>query len=96
MAEYRLTPAAEADLEDIWTYSADTWSIEQANIYTDQLVALFDALAINPQQAAPCDHIRAGYRYARARRHVVYVRQREKGIDIVRVLHDRMLPTSHL
>lgn len=96
MAEYRLTPAAEADLEDIWTYSANTWSVEQANLYIDELVAIFDALATNPRQAAPCDHIRAGYRYARARRHVVYLKHQKDGIDIVRVLHDRMLPTNHL
>lgn len=31
MAEYRLTPAAEDDLESIWTYSVRQWSVEQAD-----------------------------------------------------------------
>jgi toxin ParE1/3/4 len=31
MAEYRLAPAAERDLEAIWTYSRNQWGAEQAN-----------------------------------------------------------------
>ncbi|MBV7525451.1 type II toxin-antitoxin system RelE/ParE family toxin [Pseudomonas sp. PDM29] len=31
MAEYRLTPAAEGDLEAIWSYTARQWGLDQAN-----------------------------------------------------------------
>jgi toxin ParE1/3/4 len=31
MAEFRLTPAAERDLESIWTYTVQHWGVEQAN-----------------------------------------------------------------
>ncbi|MEM7569231.1 MAG: type II toxin-antitoxin system RelE/ParE family toxin [Pseudomonadota bacterium] len=96
MADYTLTPGAEADLEGIWDYSADTWSIAQANKYIDQLVVHFEALADKPGLAAPCEHIRAGYRYVHAERHVIYLRTTESGIEIVRILHDRMLPRKHL
>lgn len=37
MIEHRLTPAAEMGLEDIWRYTAQTWSLQQANDYTDIL-----------------------------------------------------------
>ncbi|WP_348626341.1 type II toxin-antitoxin system RelE/ParE family toxin [Aminobacter sp. AP02] len=39
MADKRLlfSPAAEADLEQIWHYTADTWSPEQANQYVLQI-----------------------------------------------------------
>ena len=37
MAEYRLTPAAERDLEKIWRYTQKTWGIEQAGRYIDTL-----------------------------------------------------------
>lgn len=96
MADYRLTPLAQEDLEDIWRYSATTWSVAQANTYIDQLADHFRALADNPNLAAPCDHIRTGYRYMHAKRHVIYLRQTSTGIDIVRILHDRMLPRNHL
>ncbi|WP_209714988.1 type II toxin-antitoxin system RelE/ParE family toxin [Duganella sp. 1411] len=39
MAEYRLTPAAERDLESIWIYTSQRWSIDQADRYIDMLTA---------------------------------------------------------
>jgi len=37
MADFRLTPAAEGDLEAIWTYTLHQWSAEQADRYMDTL-----------------------------------------------------------
>ena len=45
MAEYRLTPAAEHDLEAIWTYTAQQWGVMQADRYIDFLTAAFDVLS---------------------------------------------------
>ncbi|WP_353847374.1 type II toxin-antitoxin system RelE/ParE family toxin [Pseudomonas sp.] len=44
MAEYRLTPAAERDLEVIWTYTVQQWDAEQANRYTDIMTAAFSGI----------------------------------------------------
>ena len=51
MAEYRLTPAAEADLEAIWTYTAHQWGLDQANRYFDIITAAFSQLADRPETA---------------------------------------------
>ena len=48
---YRLTPRALADLDDIWRYSAETWSIEQADRYVDALVRMFETIAAMPPLA---------------------------------------------
>lgn len=53
----------------------------------------FAQLAANPKMAAPCDRIRKGYRHSQVGRHVVYFRQTDYGIVVVRVLHGRMLST---
>ncbi|AZE99516.1 putative plasmid stabilization protein ParE [Pseudomonas orientalis] len=90
MAEYRLAPAAERDLEVIWAYTVQQWSVEQAHRYIDLLTTAFAALAQSPKTAQACDHIRAGYRCSRVERHMVYFRITEYGIAIIRVLHDRM------
>jgi len=45
MAEYRLSPAAERDLEGIWKYTRQEWGLEQAERYTDLLSAAFQVLA---------------------------------------------------
>jgi toxin ParE1/3/4 len=62
MAEYRLSPAAERDLEGIWKYTRREWGLEQADRYTDLLSAAFQVLAEAPKSAPACDHIRQGYR----------------------------------
>ncbi|WP_339469578.1 type II toxin-antitoxin system RelE/ParE family toxin [Pseudomonas sp. EL_65y_Pfl1_R83] len=90
MAEYRLTPAAERDLENIWVYSAQTWSVEQANRYIDSVTKAFEQLAQQPKIAPACDEISPGYRHYRVERHTLYFQIGTYGIEIVRIVHDRM------
>ena len=96
MAEYRLTPAAEDDLEAIWTYTVQQWGIEQADRYIDFLTAAFAELAQSPKTAPVCDHIRPGYRRQSVERHMIYFRVTDYGIAVIRVLHDRMDASRHL
>lgn len=90
MAEYRLTPAAERDLESIWIYTLRRWGVEQADRYIDILTATFAELAQSPKSAPACDHIRPGYRRRSVERHMIYFRITAYGVAIIRVLHDRM------
>ena len=96
MAEYRLTPAAERDLEDIWLYTLEQWGSAQADRYVDTLAAAFVELARSPKMASACDHIRTGYRRRGVERHMIYLRITDFGIVIVRILHDRMDAPRHL
>jgi toxin ParE1/3/4 len=96
MAEYRLTPAAERDLESIWRYTVRQWGIAQADRYLDCLTAAFAELADSPEMAPSCDHIRPGYRRWGVARHMIYFRVTEDGIAVIRVLHDRMDAPRHL
>lgn len=90
MAEYRLSPAAERDLEGIWVYTAQQWSAKQANHYIDILTTTFSDLAQHPKTAPACDHIRLGYRRRSIEQHMIYFRITAYGISIIRILHDRM------
>ena len=96
MAEYRLTPAAERDLEEIWRYTLQRWGIEQAERYTDVLTAAFRELAAFPARAPACDHICRGFRQRHVGRHAIYFRVTDYGIAVVRVLHERMDVKRHL
>jgi toxin ParE1/3/4 len=90
MAEYRLTPAAEADLEAIWRATVRQWGRPQAGRYLDLLTEACAVLARSPTIAPSCDHIQPGYRRWPVERHVIDVRVAEYGIAVIRVLHDRM------
>lgn len=96
MSEFRLTPAAERDLEAIWRYTRQQWGVEQANRYIDILIEGFAVLASAPKSAPASDHIRAGYRNRAIERHVVYFKIAPYGIAVVRILHERMDAPRHL
>jgi toxin ParE1/3/4 len=96
MAEYRLSPAAERDLEGIWQFTYQHWGLAQADRYIDALVTVFAELAHAPEAAPACDHLRAGYRRCRVERHVIYFRFAPNGIAIIRILHERMDAPRHL
>jgi plasmid stabilization system protein ParE len=48
---YRFTPKAEHDLEDIWRYSAETWSADQVDTYSNMLIRTIKTLVAMPTLA---------------------------------------------
>lgn len=93
--DYRLSPLAEADLEDIWLYTADNWSIEQAERYHATFVAAFEGLASGRKKGRAVD-IREGYFKYVVGSHFVFYRPSPLGIDVIRILHQRMDVSRHL
>lgn len=96
LAEYRLSPEAQRDLESIWIYTLKEWNLEQANRYIDDFTGAFAELASNPNIGTPCDQIRKGYRRRRIGRHAIYFQPTDYGIAVIRILHDRMQSTRYL
>ena len=45
MKSFELTEAAKRDLLNIWIYTADTWSANQADRYYSKLIASFQLIA---------------------------------------------------
>jgi len=82
-------------MEAIWLYSLTEWGAQQTDRYIDDLTAAFEFLAESPKAGTLCENIRAEYRKYPVVRHVVYYRDTDYGIEIIRVLHDRMLASRH-
>jgi toxin ParE1/3/4 len=91
----RLTPLAEADLEDIWLYTVKTWSVEQAESYHASIVTAFVGLAKGMKIGRSVD-ARSGYLKYAVGSHLVFFRLSEKNVDIIRILHQRMDVSLHL
>ena len=64
--------------------------------YTQGLEATCADLGEAPTQGQDCSHIRPGYRRRAAAHHFIYHRIMDYGIAVVRILHERMLPSLHL
>ncbi|GFG87209.1 MAG: type II toxin-antitoxin system RelE/ParE family toxin [Mycolicibacter algericus] len=94
---YLLSPAARADLEQIWDYTADRWGVDQAEEYLRELQYAIERLAANPRIGRTCDEIRPGYRKLSAGSHTLFYRlTADAVVDVVRVLHQRMDTERHL
>lgn len=95
MAEYRLTPVARRDLENIWRFTCGLWNAEQADRYVDQFIEAFEVLAGSPRIGPTCDHVQRDIRRWPIERHMIYFRITRPGVAIIRILHDRMDARLH-
>ena len=94
---YRFSPQAERDLEEIWLYTFENWSAEQADRYHNQIMAAIEGLAGGSKQGRAIDDIRPGYRKLAVASHFLFYRIADAGmIDIIRILHQRMNAASRL
>ncbi|MGE4064644.1 MAG: type II toxin-antitoxin system RelE/ParE family toxin [Rhodospirillaceae bacterium] len=96
MASFRLSPAAERDLEQIWLYTRQQWGQMQAERYIDMLESALAELAAAPQGAAACDHIRRGYCRRYIEHHAIYFQITAYGIAVIRILHERADAPRHI
>ena len=87
---YILSKKAVSDLEDIWHYTVEKWSVEQADRYYN---LIFDEIAFickNENAGKPMEHVRKGYRASKVKSHLIFYKISNNIIGIVRILHERM------
>jgi toxin ParE1/3/4 len=96
MAMFRLTQLALADLRSIGRYTQMNWGREQRNRYLAKLDECFHLLAEKPLRGVSCDDLRSGYRKYLVGRHIVFYREAQVGIEIIRILHASMDVESNL
>ena len=91
MDNYRLTNEAVKDLEEIWSYTYQKWSVEQADRYYNLIIDEIEFIALNPLTGRPVDYIKEEYRSSKIKSHLIFYRKQEdETILVVRILHQRM------
>jgi toxin ParE1/3/4 len=93
---YVLSPRAKSDLEEIWSYTESHWGFDQAERHIRELARHLDSIAAHPTSGRPCPEVRAGYYKYRAESHFLFYRMTSDGVDVVRILHERMDFGRHL
>lgn len=86
MANYRLSPNAEDDLERIWFYGLDTWGLDAANDYIRKLYKRFQDIADAPRKYPAVDDIRAGYRRSVFKSDSIFYRINGDDIEVMAVI----------
>lgn len=86
LACYRLTPAAQRDLEKIWLYGADRWSTDQAERYADTMEETFERLRVMPELARERLEFDPPVRIHPVARHIVIYRIDGDHLTVLRIL----------
>jgi toxin ParE1/3/4 len=93
---YVLSRGAESDLDEIWDYSAERWGSDQANRYVGALRESIERVALDPSRGRSVSVKGKSYRQYRSGSHVIFYRETNRGVQIVRVLHQNMEYVRHL
>jgi toxin ParE1/3/4 len=91
MANYLLTHKAIDDLAEIWNYTYDEWSENQAEKYYLLLLASCQELAHKPSKGKKYNVVREDLLGFKSNEHIIFYRIISNNeIEIVRILHSRM------
>lgn len=95
---YKISKEAGKDLEKIWLYTVETWSIEQADRYFNLIMNEIEYLTLNPSSGKNYSKIRKDYYRSRIKSHFIFykINSKQDQIEIIRILHQRMDTESRL
>jgi toxin ParE1/3/4 len=91
MSEYIISEKALEDINNIWIYTAENWSVEQADRYYNLIIDEIEYIVRNLDMAQDFGKIRKSYRYSKVKSHLIFFKKdKTDEIEVVRVLHERM------
>ena len=91
MAKYYLTNKAVQDLSEIWDYTYDEWSENQADKYYNFLLESCQEVADHPKFGKPYDEIEKDLLGFKSNHHNIFFKViSAKEIEVERILHEKM------
>jgi len=96
--EYKISQEANRDIENIWLYTFENWSTEQADRYFNLILDEIEYIAKNPNSGKDYNQIRTGYFRSRIKSHFIFykINRKKERVEIIRILHQRMDIESRL
>jgi len=89
---YQISQLANRDIESIWIYTLENWSVEQADRYLNLILDEVEFLAANPESGQDYGKVIDDYFRSRIKSHFIFykINKEKNEIHIIRVLHQRM------
>jgi toxin ParE1/3/4 len=88
--DYKISNLAKTDLEEIWYYTFENWSTEQANVYYQKILASIKLICENPKIGKSIQQIKKHHRILQVQSHLIIYKIDKEFIWIDRVLHKSM------
>lgn len=88
----KVSHAAAADMDAIWLYTVEHWSLEQADRYLGLLLNGIELIRNDPKRGRDFAHVRPDYWCLNVGAHLIFYRLNQVGheVEVIRVLHERM------
>ena len=97
MSAYVISEKAVEDINNIWIYTAENWSVAQADRYYNLIYDEIEYIVNNFDMARDFGKIRKSYKYSKVKSHLIFFKKdKTNEIEVVRVLHERMDIESRL
>ena len=91
MYKVNFSQRAVDDLGNIWNYTAEKWSLEQADSYYNILVSFCKEIATNPFLCGKkYNDVKDGLLGCKVKKHIIFYQIRNDEVLIIRILHERM------
>lgn len=91
MSTYIISEKALEDINKIWIYTAENWSVEQADRYYNLILDEVEYISQNFEMALDFGKVRKAYRFSKVKSHLVFFKKNKYNeIEVIRVLHERM------
>lgn len=93
-----ISSAAEEDLQNIWLYTLDTWSLVQADRYFNLIMDEIEYIGEHPFSGKDYSYIRENYFRSAVKSHLIFYKINRKinQVEIIRILHKQMDIESRL
>jgi toxin ParE1/3/4 len=85
-----ISKRAVSDLEEIWLYTLEKWSKEQADRYYDLIFEEINYICKHINADKPMEHVRKGYRASKVKSHIIFYKVANNMIETIRILHEQM------
>ena len=91
MAKVKLRQEAIDDLNDIWDYTYEKWSENQADRYYATIKIACNGIGENPDIGKEYDEISKNLLGLKSGKHIIFYQSlSEDKIEVIRILHERM------
>ena len=88
---YFISEKANQDIEKVWLYTFENWSLEQADRYYNLILDEIEYISENFESGKSVDYIKKGYRSSIVKSHIIfYKKSRRNIVEIIRVLRQKM------
>src|SRR5699024_502527 len=90
--KYKISTEAQNDIEKIWLYTFETWSLEQSDRYYNLIFDEIEFITKNPKSGKDYNDVRKDYYRSKVKSHYIFykINQKKAEIEIIRILHQQM------